>query len=372
MARSAAPIWLGARSRFSGIPHRTARIGLVLLALLLLASLAALAAPAPPAVSGDANARSEDQHDIVLYEGIVAAVAHGERYYTATAEALRAGDYPLRPFFTFRPPALALIQASLPRPILIALQYLLVLTVALVWSRRLGEAIPRAAPRLVAMALVASGMMAFVQSDLTAFHEIWAGLLVALALGLRRPGRWVEAAAIGLIAALIRELAAPFLIAMAALAALEGERREAIGWSAAFALFLIALAAHAFAVAQVTSPLDPASPGWSGLLGFGFFVRAVTLSTALGVLPLLLAAPLVALALFGWLAWRDPLGLRMASLSCGYALIIALFGRVDNFYWALMVAPLFLAGLVFVPDGLRDLVAAALDRRRVRVQRISR
>ena len=35
-------------------------------------------------------------------------------------------------------------------------------------------------------------------------------------------------------------------------------------------------------------------------------------------------------------------------------------------------APAFLIGLVFVPDGLRDLMVRALDRRRVQVQRIER
>ena len=52
--------------------------------------------------------------------------------------------------------------------------------------------------------------------------------------------------------------------------------------------------------------------------------------------------------------------------------MLSLFGRLDNFYWGLMVAPTILIGLTFVPDGLRDLVMAALDKRRIIVTRVSR
>ena len=56
--------------------------------------------------------------------------------------------------------------------------------------------------------------------------------------------------------------------------------------------------------AQVVRPLDPASPGWTGMLGFGFFVEAMTLSTALRLAPMWLAALLMGFTLFGWAAWK--------------------------------------------------------------------
>ena len=78
--------------------------------------------------------------------------------------------------------------------------------------------------------------------------------------------------------------------------------------------------------------------------------------------------------MFGWASWNDPLGLRMALTLAGYAAVIGLFARGDNFYWVLLVAPVFLAGLAFVPDGLRDLAraATALDKRRITVTRVTR
>lgn len=364
MTRS--PLWLALPSRFAVLPRTRARLALGALALLLLASFAVLGVPAVAPDAGGASA----QTDLALYEGIVAAVAHGEDYYRAAADALRAGNYPLRPFLTFRLPALAVVQAALPPAAMLGLLYALAAATAWAWYCRLAEALPGWPARLVVLFLLAAGMLAFVQPALIAFHEIWAGLLVALSLALRRPGRWIEAAAIALIAVLVRETAALYLLVMAALALVEGHRREAIGWTAALGVFAAVLAAHAVAVHGVTGVLDATSPGWTGMNGFGLFVRAMTLATGLQLLSPAGAAPFVALALFGWASWRDPLALRAAATFCAYALVISLFARVDTFYWGLMIAPAFLVGLAFVPDGLRDLFARALDRRRVRVQRI--
>lgn len=361
------PLWLARPSRFAAFPAARARIVLGVLAALLLTTLTVLGVPQP---ASDASGGA--QTDVALYEGIVSAVAHGEDYYRAAADALRAGGYPLRPFLTFRLPGLAVAQAALPAAATLALLGLLAMVTAFAWYHRLREAVARVPALLTALFLLAAGMLAFVQPGLIVFHEIWGGLLVALSLALRRPGRWVEAAAVALIAMLIRETAALYVLVMAGLAFAEGFRREAAGWAATLGIFALVLAAHAVAVHGVTGPLDAASPGWAGMYGFGLFVRAMTLATGLTLLPMLAAAPLVALALFGWASWRDPLALRAAATFCAYALVISLFARLDTFYWGLMIAPAFLIGLAFAPDGLRDLVARALDRRSVRVHRITR
>ena len=372
MRRPLPPLWLAQPSRFATLSTTRARVALALLAMLLLSTLLALGTPGPPAVSGDPANRAQDQTDVVLYETIVEGVRHGGSYYPVTADALRAGDYPLRPFVTFRLPTLAMVQASLPDLVTRMLLYLLAAATALAWLARLRPAFSRGPPLIIAMALLAGGMMAFVQPDLVAFHEIWAGLFVALSLAARRPGRWMPAVAFGLVAVLIRETAGLYLALMAVFAWVEGDRREAVGWAAAIAILALAVGLHAHAVAQVVHPLDPASPGWSGLLGFGFFVRTMTISTALALAPLWLAAPLVGLALFGWAAWRDPLGLRVLAVTGGYAVVLALFGRTDTFYWGLLVAPTMLVGLAFALDGGRDLIVGALDRRRITVTRMVR
>jgi hypothetical protein len=371
--KDTAPLWLTAPSRFAVLKPQGARLGLALLALLLLATLLALASPGPPPTSHDPAHRADDQADVVLYETIVQGIRGGGSYYPVAAQALRGGDYPMRPFVTFRLPTLAVVQATLPPTTTLILLYALVAGVVFAWYRRLRGAFIRPAPGWIAMALLAGGLVAFVQSELASFHEIWAGLLVALSLAVRRDGKWVEAVAIGLIAMLIRETAALYVAIMAAFAFAEGNRKEAIGWAATLGVFAIVIAAHAHAVSLVVRETDPASPGWAGLLGFGFFVKTMQLSTALAMAPLWLAAPLVGLALFGWSAWNSALALRTLATLVAYAVLLALFGRADTFYWGLMIAPTLLIGLAFAPDGVRDLIARAQDpRRKITVTRVVR
>ncbi|WP_242182892.1 hypothetical protein [Sphingomonas sp. CARO-RG-8B-R24-01] len=367
-----APLWLVLPSRFAALTRLQARWGLGLVALLLAATLLALASPPPPAGNPDDPARMEAQTDLLLYDSIVSGVRGGGDYYSVAANALRRGDYPLRPFVTFRLPALTMIQAHVPPTGMLGILYLLAAGVAAAWFVRLRPAFRRTPPLVFAMLLLAGGMVAFVQRGLIGFHEIWAGLLIALSLALRRDDRWLTAVAIGLVAMLLRETAALYVGIMAVLAFAEGNRREALGWGITLVIFAVVVAFHAHAVAAVVRPTDPASPGWAGLLGFGYFVRTMTLSTALAIAPLLLAAPLVGLALFGWASWPEPLALRALTIFCGYAALLGLFGRSDTFYWGLMIAPALLVGLAFAPDGIRDLIARARDRRKITVTRLVR
>jgi len=366
--RPLAPLLTDAPTRFADLPQRTAWAALAGAAALLLGSLLAIAIPL-----GDAPARTgSGMTDLQLYAGIVDAMRHGEPYYPAAADALRAGGYPLQPFVAMRLPTLAVVQAALPPAAVAVLLWALVLAVLVAWARRLVPAFPRPAGRAAAAAAMLGGTVLFWQAELAGFHELWAGLLIALALALRSPGRWVEAAAFGLSAALIRETAAPFLLVMGALALVERNHAEALGWAAALGVFAVVLAFHAHAVAGVVRPFDPVSPGWTGMLGFGFFVRALASGTALSLLPPALAGPLVALSIVGWAGWREPLALRMVATLAGYAALIGLFARADNFYWVLLVAPASLVGLALAPDAIRDLFAAALDKRRITVRRVVR
>lgn len=369
MARPATPLWLTTPSQFGLLNASRARLALALLALLLLACLTALTTAGPPPASRDPARAAEDKADVLLYESIVAGLRNGDDYYTVTAKALRRGDYPLRPFVTFRLPTLALIEARQPLMASIVMLYVLAAGVLLAWTIRLRPAFQRAPPLAIAMVLLVGGMAAFVQAELVHFHEVWAGLLIALSLALRRDDRFAHAVAFGLIAMLIRETAALYVLTMAGLALVEGRRREAWSWGAALAVMVPVIAAHAWAVDRVVSSADPASPGWAGLLGFGFFVKTMSISTALAIAPPWSSALLVGLALFGWAAWPGSLARRALATFVAYALLLSLFGRVDTFYWGLMIAPSFLVGLAFVPDGLKDLIGAARDRRRVTVTR---
>ncbi|KQM63774.1 hypothetical protein ASE75_11820 [Sphingomonas sp. Leaf17] len=367
IVRPRPPIWLAAPTRYAGLSRGASRIVLVSL-LMLVVGLTVLALRVPVA----APLAADTPTDIVLYQQIVDGVRHGGGYYQVAADALRSGGYPMRPFVTFRLPTLAVVQAALPIWASATLLYVLAAGTFMAWSGSLLAALPRRPARVAALMLLVGGMIVHLQLPLMGFHEVWAGLLIALSLALRRRGYWIEAVALALAAMLIRETAALYVVVMAVFALADGARREAAGWGVALVVFAGAVAAHAHAVAQVVGPLDPSSPGWSALLGPGFAVHTIGIASALAVLPMWLAAPLVVLALAGWSAWVSPLAHRTLAVLLAYVALLALFARADTFYWGLMIAPLVLIGLAFLPDALRDLAATAFDTRRITVTRVTR
>jgi hypothetical protein len=378
--RRGAPLWVTGATRFAGMPSAQARIGLVLFVVFLIACLSAIASPGPrPSVDGEVASTSvaadgppPGQTDLLLYETIVAGIRGGSPYYAAAAETQRMGHYPLKPFFAVRLPTLAVIQAALPAILVNLLLLALCIGTILAWVARLRPETTGIVPLGAAGLLVVAGLYVNLDQSFVVFHEVWAGPLIALSLALRRPGHWLPAVALGLSAMLIRETALLYVAIMAVFAWVEGERRETLGWLAAIGVFAVVLAAHAHAVSLISGPLDRVSQGWTGLEGFGFYVRLATISSGLDILPQWLASLVLGTALFGWLAWRDAVATRALVVFAAYAALISLFARSDNFYWALMTTPVLLVGLVFAVDGLRDMIAAARDTRRITVTRVIR
>lgn len=359
MRRPLTPLWLVAPSRFAAMSHPAARAILALLALLLLATFVALSFPS-------------QQPDYTLYAAIVEGVRHGGSYYAVTADALRGGGYPLVPFLAFRLPTLAIIQAALPDIAVMALLYLLTAAVTVAFYGRLLPVLKTRGARTVVMVILFASVVPLLSPSMAILPDSWAGLLVALSLAIRRPGHYIEAVAFALAAATIRETAALYLVVMAVSAVFDRQRREAAGWVLALGILAIVLVFHAHAVTQVVKPLDIAAVDWTGLLGFGAFVSAATSATALAWLPLWIGAPIIGLAMFGWATWRDPTASRAIATIILVAATMAVFGKPDTPHWALIVTPFLVSGLIFAPDGLRDLVHAARDTRRITVTRITR
>jgi hypothetical protein len=370
VARARPPILSARPSRFATLDRQTARVVLVVAAVLAALAVALSASSSLP--EPERHVSGHRQTDAGLYRSIVEGVRHGGGYYDVAAAALRSGHYPLRPFVSFRLPTLAVVQAAIPQLATAALLLALAAITAAAWLARLRPALPRPAPLAAAMVLLAGGLVAFVQPELAVFHEIWAGLLIALSLALRRPGRWLDAVAIGLVAMLVRETAVLYVLVMGGIALAEGHRREALGWGTTLLIFAGVVALHMHAVGDVVRADDIASPGWNGMLGFGFFLESVSVSTALSILPIWLSAALLLVSLIGWAGWNAPLALRGLATIAAYGALMGVFARSDNFYWGLMVAPIALIGIVFAPDAIRDLVASALDRRRITVTRVGR
>lgn len=345
------------------LPRTGAVLALVVIALALgwsawaVPRLAVSEAPAD-SIAATSAAASAGEGDFALYARIVQRMDAGESYYEAALAEQRAGNYPTRPFVTVRLPTLAWLNHRLGgAAVAIAMQVLLA-GVALAFAWRLGPATGAAerAGAVLAVLLAGAGVLAE-QAPLV--HELAAGLLLSLALALHRSGRWWPSLLLAALALAIRELALPFVLLWLAFA-LAGRRwREAAALGGLVAGFALALYLHYLGVAAHLLPGDRTSPGWASLAGPALPLLAIARLTALLVLPLWLAAPLALLALVGWCALGPRLGLFASLYFAGFLGGMALFARLENFYWALLVLPAYAAGLAFAPRALADLWRSA-------------
>ena len=291
---------------------------------------------------------------------MIERIGKGENYYTVAAEEHRRSHYPLRPGVAVRLPTLAYLLAWLGDGGQVAASALLVLAVLAAWWRRLGEEPGGADRRMIAMALLALGASLGFNRYFFTLHELWSGMLLALAFGLHRPGRkWGAALAVAALALAIREHALPFVLLMAAMALWRRDWKEGAAWSALALAFVAGLAVHLHLVAQLVLPSDPEGPDWLVLRGLSGWLSSVVLSSNLRLLPHFVAGPLVVLMVLGWAGWKSAAGEFAALLQLGYGLAFMLAGRPDNYYWGAMVAPTLAMGLAWAPMALKGLVRAA-------------
>ena len=356
--------------RFAGWDRWPARILLlVVAALLVLAAIAPLSASLDgkpsevPSLIGDGapngQTESERDDDLAFYDRVIERVEHGENYYDFIVEEQRARDYPVRPGLAVRLPTLAWIYASLGEPAMIALAIALLFACIWAWWNRLGEEPGGVRFRLLGTALMAMGGSLGLNRSFFVLHELWAGMLIALAFGLHRPGRWGAALLFAALALALRELVLPFVLLMAAMAAWRKDWREATAWIMLVAVFAAIMVWHLSLIAVQEVPSDPVGPDWLVLRGLSGWLGNIVLSSNLRLLPHELASPVVILMALGWAGWKSSAGTTGTFLYLGYGLAFMLAGRANNFYWGAVVAPAMFIGLAFLPMALPSLVRAA-------------
>jgi hypothetical protein len=370
-----------ADDRFAHWPALRAR--LLLVAMVLLTIAAALVpiragTQEKPVVGfveaiagGEATKAAERPRDddLALYDRVIERIGKGENYYVVAAEEHRAGHYPLRPGVAVRPPTLAYLLVALGDkgegadvvvPGEVAAAFVLMLAVVWAWWKRLGEEPGGERFRLIGTALVFMGASLGMNRYYFVLHELWAGMLLALAFALHRPGRkWGAALLVAALALAIREHALPFVLLMAAMAFWRRDWKEGAAWSALAVAFLGAMAVHLHYVSQQVVPTDPEGPDWLLLRGLSGWLSNVVLSSNLRFLPHFVAGPLVLLMVLGWASWKSDAGAFATLLFLGYGLAFMIAGRPDNFYWGAVVAPAMFIGLAFVPRALRSLWESA-------------
>ena len=358
--------------RFAHWPKTWARAALVVLAVLLLAAalvpIEAAKQQVTPSGLGQLVAHTEQSErprddDLTVYDHAIERIRNGENYYHFIVAEHRAIHFPVRPGLAVRLPTLAYLEAWLGDSGQMAGAIALCLGVMLAWWKRLGSEPGGAERRPLAMALLLFGVSLGLNRYFFALHELWSGMLLALALALHRPAsragagdaRWYASLAAAALALAIREHALPFVLLMGAFALWQRDWRQALAWSGLAAAFLAGLAWHLHLIALQTGPADQLSASWLALRGLGGWLSDITLSSNLRYLPHWLAGPLVVLMLLGWTGWRSAAGTFAALLYAGYGVLFAVAGRADNYYWGAMVAPAMFIGLAFAPMALRSL-----------------
>ena len=332
---------------------RAQAAALALLALALLAWSLTIG----PVQAPSASAPTEAYSDLKLYRDTAAAVRRGEPYYAAAARLQRLHDFPTRPFATVRLPTLTWLAAALGLPALHMLMLVLVLANAVAWyaaGRRPAAAAERCAVALFALA----GSAMALSPEFALKHEVWAGLLVSLAIVLQSREHWRTALLLIATALTFRELAASFPPIALAVAVYRRRWREAGAWVLLGLLFATVLAFHAHAVAANVRPGDLGSQGWLGLRGPAAPLRDLVDVSLLNRVPAPLCYGLAMASLLG-LMGAPP---RIAAYVLPFTLIIlallAICARPVNFYWAILILPTALIGLAFLPRAVGDLVRA--------------
>lgn len=345
MVRRPPAWWLAAPGRFTDVGRTAARWWL---AALLVAMLAAMFAPLG----------AEPVAEEILHESIVAAMRHGGGFYDALRDLLRA-EPDARAAMLY-PPALAVVAAAVPGWIMVIA--IVAALAATMWNggTRLAAMFARLSAAVLAVVLLAAGVLAGGLLWSQSAHAGSAAILTALAVVVRRQDRWLYACAIGCVAAVIDPAALLVVAVMAALAWFDSTRREAAGWAIAAVVAASVLAAHLWAVAALHVHIEQALPPGAAVPRL--------IAAALPGIPVALAGPLLLLALVGWLTIADPLGMRVvAILIAGLAL-----DGVAGLRSATLATVILLPGVAFVPAAVGDLLRAALDRRRITVTRVTR
>jgi hypothetical protein len=254
-------------------------------------------------------------------------------------------SYATRPVFNWRLPTLAWLNALPPSPRWGQVGLWIVgLMVIGIWTAAIGVHIPRATiPNALG---VAAATVAILQVDnATYLHEVWAGLLIAASLGSWALRRTTLSIFLAFLALLIRELALPYVLVMAALALGDSKRREAAAWTFVTVVFLAYWAWHLRQV-LANMPAEGLRNAWLVAGGWPFVLTASRCSVFLMFLPASLVAVAVPFAWAGFWQWSNVAGRRIAIVLTAYFAMFMLIGRPDNWYWGFLVAPLIPIGFV--------------------------
>ena len=342
--------WNTKENRTMSSPWAARAILMALIGLLLVAAYIGRA----PVITG--KAKPGEFCDNEMHRIVVNRVHAGESYYDALGAELRRSGYATKPFFHWRLPTLLWTMGKLPlaiagKGILIAITIVMIL----VWANRLRPSVGFFLTCIVVLVLTPPLVLA-VLANWYLQHELWAGILIALSLGLYYDRHTAASILCGLTALAIRELALVYVLIMCVAAVYERRTKEAIAWAIGIVVFGLFLGIHASIVVPRQMTADLSDPSWLRFGGWPF-VTACSSWMFWALLPYWLAAMLAVLGVFGLAISRR---FRMLATVATYMAAFSVVGKSFDDYWGLMYSPILAIGLVHSIPAIRDLVAGAI------------
>ena len=287
---------------------------------------------------GTAPAGGED--DVSLHTAIVNRVAAGEPYYDATGDELRRRGYPTRSVFNWRTPFLFTAVAAAPgiaRVVLLALGLLLL-------AATVTQLASESSLVVVGGAVAQAGAIPIVLvPGAVVLHEVWTGAIIALSVCLYLRRRWIPAAVLGVLALLVRELAAPYCVASGLLAIRARRWREVGVWFGAACFYAVYFALHVHQVQAHARPGDLAhlESSWIQWGALRFILSTLRWNGWLTVAPPWVAAVAFVVLLAG--LFNRTLSPHLRLTVAAYLALFAIAGHQFNNYWGaipLMTYPL--------------------------------
>jgi hypothetical protein len=305
----------------------------------------ALLSPWWPQSNGTGRTR-RGMTDVEAFRTMVAKTAAGDWFYHAEGETLHRNGYPTASVLNWRLPALYVGLASLGAAF------------ARIW---LGVTIVvlliRTGRQLSLMAALAVGNAClFILADAPLyFTETWAGVCLGLSLMASLRSDTVISMGWAVAALSIRELAAPYCVAMTLFAAWQRRWRDVGVWMIGGLFYAALYAVHIWSWRRAV-PIDARThiQSWIAFGGAPFLLENLRVQGLFVVMPRwLMGVVLAAVAIAPW-AKSMPQAVRVAGLT--YIVFLFVAGQPFNMYWGAIAAPLLATWLAFVGDGARTLL----------------
>lgn len=336
--------WLRAPTRVAGVGRTNARLLLLAIAVVMVVVVS---------LAGPALTLSDQDH-----VAIVAAMRDGSSFYGLIGGIVPAGAFGGR---LVPLPTLALVESRVGSLGMTILLCGVLASILLTGWDRLAALFDKLAARATVALLLLGGAAAGAMLTIEEPHAGWIALLGAWSLLLRRGDRWTEAAAIAAIAATIDPAALVLTITMAAVAIRERCLPEGWGWLGASMLGAVTWAVHRLTLAKL------------GVAAVGTGIAASPIDVAVAALPpvapVWLATAIWVTMIAGWFVVRDPLAMRITSVTIIGVLVALLPGMQVAATLTIVLLPL---AAIFAAVAAATLVRQATSRRRITVTRVAR